>query len=78
MVLANVIAFAVLKILHNVLSFKSLCLQITAEVSQIKNRVLCDLTFIFIELSETAYSFLKIRLALEIKNVASFTKTRFY
>ena len=36
------------------------------------------LTFIFIEPSETINSFLKICLVLEIKNVASFIKTRFY
>ena len=36
------------------------------------------LIFIFIEPSETMNSFLKIRLVLEIKNVFSFIKTRFY
>ena len=34
----------------------------------------CDLTYIFVELSETLNSFVKIRLVLEIKNVASFKK----
>ena len=34
--------------------------------------------FIFIELSEIFNSFVKIRFVLEIKNVASFIKTRFY
>ena len=42
-------------------------MQITAEISKIRKNVQCDLTFIFIELS-----------VLEIKNVASFIKTRFY
>ena len=37
-----------------------------------------DLTFIFIKLSEKRSSFVKIRLVLETKNVASFIKTRFY
>ena len=37
-----------------------------------------NLTFIIIELSETSNGFVKIRLVLEIKNVASFIKTHFY
>ena len=37
-----------------------------------------DLTFIFIELSETPNSVVKTRLVLDIKNVSSFIKTRFY
>ena len=41
-------------------------MQIIVEVSKIRKCVKCDLTFIFIE-----------RLVLEIKNVASFIKTRF-
>ena len=49
-------------------------MQITAEVSKIKKSVRCDLTFIFIELSKTPYSFIEIRLVLEIKNVVSFIK----
>ena len=60
------------------LSSKSLCLQITAEVSKIMKSVSCNLAFIFIELSGTANSFLKICLVLEIKNNASFIKRRFY
>ena len=36
------------------------------------------LIFIFIEPSKTMNSFLKLRLVLEIKNVFSFLKTRFY
>ena len=60
------------------LSSKSLCFQITAEVSKITKSVSCNLVFIFIELSGAANSFLKIRLALKIKNVASIIKRRFY
>ena len=37
-----------------------------------------DLTFIFIELSETSNSVVKICLVLDIKKVSSFIKTRFY
>ena len=45
MVLANVIAFAVLKILHNFLSTqKSRSWQITVEVIKITKRVQCNLT----------------------------------
>ena len=54
---------------------KSLCLQITAEVSKITKSVQCDL---IIELSETPNSFVKVRLVLEIRNIVSFIKTRFY
>ena len=77
MVLVNVIAFAVLKILHNLVStqrslFANNCW------SKIRKSAQHDLTFILIELSEKLYSFLKIRLVLEIKNVASFITTRFY
>ena len=57
---------------------KRLCLQITAEVSKITENVQWSLTFIFIELSETANTFVKIRLLLEIKNVACFVKPCFY
>ena len=79
MVLAYVIAFAVWKILHNI-SFpcKSLYLQITAKVSKIMKIVQCDLTFIYIELLEALNSFVEIRLVLEIRNVVSFIKIRFY
>ena len=35
-------------------------------------------TFVFIELSKSAYSFVKIRLVLEIGNVIGFIKTRFF
>ena len=54
---------------------KSLCLQITAEVSKITKSVQCDLT---IELSETPNSFVKIRLVVEIRKIVSFINTRFY
>ena len=40
--------------------------------------VQCDLTFIYIELLEALNSFVEIRLVLEIRNVVSFIKTRFY
>ena len=50
---------------------KSLCLKITAEASKITASVRCDLIFICIELSEIISSFVKIRLVLEIKNVAA-------
>ena len=59
MVLDNVIAFVVLKILHNPFSMQNPCLQITAEVSKITKSVRFDLTFIFIEISETVNSFCK-------------------
>ena len=54
---------AVLKILYN--PCKSLCLQINAEVSIIAESVRGDLTFIFIETSD---SFVKLCLVLKIKN----------
>ena len=44
--------------------WKSLCLQITPEVSKIMESVLCDLTL-------TPNSFVKMRLVLEIKGVAT-------
>ena len=47
-------------------------------MSKIRKSAQCDLTFIFIKLSETLNSFTKIRLVLEMKDVASLTKTRFY
>ena len=52
-------------------------MQITAEVSKITKSVPSDLIFIFIGLSETPNSFVKIRLVLVIKNVVSFIKTCF-
>ena len=70
MVLVSVIAFAVLKMLNNlVLMQKSL--QITAEVSKITWSDQCDLT-------ETLDSFVKILLVLEIKKVAIFIKARVF
>ena len=53
-------------------------MQITAEASKVTKSVLEDLTFIFIKLSGTANSFVKIRLMLEVKNIASFIKARLY
>ena len=47
----------------------------TAEVGKILKSVQCDITFTFIELSETPNSFVKIPVVLEIRNGASFTKT---
>ena len=40
--------------------------------------VQCDITFIFIEISETPNSFLKLRLVLEIKNRCWFHKKSFH
>ena len=54
------------------LPYKSICLQITAEVSKITKSDQCNLNFNFNRISETATSFVKIRLVLEMKNVASF------
>ena len=59
MVLTNAIEFAVLMILHNLVSTQNLSLQITAAVSKIMKNVQCTLSFIFIELSETANRFVK-------------------
>ena len=47
----------------------------TAEVSKITKSVPYDLTFIFIEISEKANGFVKVRPVLEMKNVTSFIKT---
>ena len=77
MVFVNVIAFAVLKILHN-LVFIRRSLFANNCWSKIRKSTQRDLTFILIELSEKLNSFLKIHLVLEIKNVASFITTRFY
>ena len=77
MVFVNVIAFAVLKILHN-LVFIRRSLFANNCWSKIRKSTQRDLTFILIELSEKLNSFLKIHLLLEIKNVASFITTRFY
>ena len=49
-------------------------MQVTAEINKIRKS---DLTVIFIEPSETINSFLKVRLVLQIKNVANVIKTRF-
>ena len=62
MVLAIVIAFAVSMILHSLVSTQNLSLQINAEVSKIMKNVQCNLSFVFIELSETANTFVKKRL----------------
>ena len=78
MVLSNVKAFKVLKVLHNPVSMQKIFLKITAEVNKIAKSVQCDLAFIFIELLEAPNSFVNITLVPEIKNVASSTKTRFY
>ena len=77
MVFVNVIAFAVLKILHNLVSIQR-SLFANNCWSKIRKSAQRDLTFILIELSEKLNSFLKIHLVLEIKNVASFITTRFY
>ena len=59
--------------MYILVSIQNICIQITAEVSKITKNVPCDLTFSFIDLSEIASSFGKIRLIFKIKNVASFT-----
>ena len=71
---------AALKILlwRILITYESLYLQITPDVNKVMKNVQRHLTFIFIELSETATSFVKIRLAFVIKNVASFIQTLFY
>ena len=48
-----------------------------AEVSKITKSDQCELTFTFIEFSETANNLKKLRQVLEIKTVASFIKTHF-
>ena len=60
------------------ITYESLYLQITPDVNKVMKNVQCHLTFIFIELSETSASFVKIRLVFVIKNVASFMQTLFY
>ena len=77
MVLVNVIAFAVLKILHNLVSIQK-SLFANNCWSKIRKSAQWDLAFILIELSEKLNSFVKMRLVLEIKNIVSFIKTRFY
>ena len=77
MVLVNVIAFAVLKILHNLCSIQK-SLFANNCWSKIRKSAQWDLAFILIELSEKLNSFVKMRLVLEIKNIVSFIKTRFY
>ena len=77
MVLVRVIAFAVLKILHNLLSIQKSLFTNNCR-SKIRKSAQHDLTFIFIKLSGKRSSFVKIRLVLERKNVASFIKTSFY
>ena len=67
MVLANVIAFAVLKILHNLVSMLNFLFANSCWSKQ--NYKKCPLTFIFIKFSETVNSFVKIRLMLEIKTL---------
>ena len=60
------------------ITYESLYLQITPDVNKVMKNVQCHVTFIFIELSETSASFVKIRLVFVIKNVASFIQIRFY
>ena len=63
--------------MQNLVLMQSFCLQITAEVSKVTKRVQCALTFVFIELLETAISFAKIPLEIKIKSIASFIKNYF-
>ena len=77
MLLVNAIAFAVLKILPNLVSIQK-SLFANNCWSKVRKSAQHDLTFILIELSEKLNSFVKMRLVMEIKNVASFIKTSFY
>ena len=77
MVLVNVIAFAVLKILHNLISIP-ISLFANDCWSKIRKSAQHDLTFILIKLSEKLNSFVKISSVLKIKNFGSFIKARFY
>ena len=77
MVLVKVIAFAVLKILHNLISIQR-SLFANDCWSKIRKSAQHDLTFILIKLSEKLSSFVKISSVLKIKNFGSFIKTRFY
>ena len=52
MALVNVIEFVVLKILHNLFSYKYFCLQITADAKKITKNVQDNGTFISTELRE--------------------------
>ena len=52
MVLVNPVAFVDFKMLHNLVSCRSLCLQITTDVNKITKNAQPDLTFIVMELSE--------------------------
>ena len=71
MVLVNVIAYE--RYCTVSFPYKSRCF-----ANKNRKSVKCDQTFIFIELSETFNSFVKIRLVLEIKSTASFIKTHLY
>ena len=77
MVLVNAIAFAVLKILRNLVSIQK-SLFVNNCRSKIRKSIQCKLTFILIELSEKLNRFVKINLVLDTKNIASFIKTRSY
>ena len=78
MVLINVIAFAILKILHNLVSVQKILFASKWWSKKNYKKCPCDITFIFIELSETVNSFVKIRLLFEMKSIASFIKTGVY
>ena len=56
MVLVKMIAFVVLKILHNLVSMQK-SLQITAGVSKIRKSAQADLKFLLVVLSESVISF---------------------
>ena len=55
-----------------------LCLQITADTSNISKNVQRNIGIIFNALADAFDGFVKFCLFFQIKNVASFTKTRFY
>ena len=71
--MVSVIELAVFKIFYKFFSMQNL-----SAISKIMQLVQCDLTFIFIKLSERNNSFVNKWLAFEIINVAIFMKTRFY
>ena len=64
MVLVKIIAFVVLNILHSLIFMESLCLEITAGVSKIRESGQPDLPFILVVLSESAISFTYLSLVL--------------
>ena len=69
MVLANVITFIVLKILHNLVSMQKSLYVNNCWSNQNYKKCPMGTNLCFIEISETPNSFVKIRLVLEIKTL---------